>query len=83
MKNKKIKVKKEIKREVLKMRKLSNLYNVQTENNEEKRRVLIKNTKEDIIKKLKKSEKEIDNGEGIDSDMAFKELRLKYGYKPI
>lgn len=83
MKNKKIKVKKEIKREVLKMRKLSNLYNVQTENNEEKRRVLIKNTREDIIKKLKKSEKEIDNGEGIDSDMAFKELRLKYGYKPI
>ncbi len=65
------------------MRKLSNLYNVQTENNEEKRRVLIKNTREDIIKKIKKSEKEIDNGEGIDSDMAFKELRLKYGYKPI
>lgn len=34
----------------------------------------------DIIKKLKQSEKEIENGEGIDSDTAFKELRLKYGY---
>lgn len=36
--------------------------------------------RKDIIKKLKQSEKEIENGEGIDSDKAFKELRLKYGY---
>ena len=36
--------------------------------------------KKKIIKNLKQSEKEIANGEGIDSDVAFKELRLKYGY---
>ena len=36
--------------------------------------------KKDIVKKLKQSEKEIENGEGINSDTAFKELRLKYGY---
>lgn len=36
--------------------------------------------KEDIIKKLKKSEEEIENGEGIESDIVFKELRQKYGY---
>ncbi len=35
---------------------------------------------EDIIKKLKKSEEEIENGEGIESDIAFKELRHKYEY---
>ena len=51
--------------------------------NKEKGIALIKNTRKDIIKKLKQSEKEIENGEGIDSDMAFKELRLKYGYKPV
>ena len=39
-----------------------------------------KKRRKDIIKKLKQSEKEIENGEGIDSDKAFKELRLKYGY---
>jgi len=39
-----------------------------------------KNMKKEIIEKLKKSEKEIENGEGIESDIAFKELRLKYGY---
>ncbi len=39
-----------------------------------------KKMRKDIIKKLKQSEKEIENGEGIDSDKAFKELRLKYGY---
>lgn len=38
------------------------------------------NIKTDIIEKLKKSEKEIENGEGIESDIAFKELRQKYGY---
>lgn len=83
MKNNRIKVKNEIKREVFKMQKLSNFYNAQTENNKEKGIALIKNTRKDIIKKLKQSEKEIENGEGIDSDMAFKELRLKYGYKPV
>lgn len=39
-----------------------------------------KKIKEDIIKKLKASEKEIENGDGIESDIAFKELRQKYGY---
>ena len=39
-----------------------------------------KNMKKDIIKKLKKSEEEIERGEGIESDIAFKELRHKYGY---
>lgn len=38
------------------------------------------NMKKDIINKLKKSETEIENGEGIDMETAFKELRLKYGY---
>lgn len=38
------------------------------------------NRKKDIIKKLKESEKEIQRGEGIESDIAFKELRQKYGY---
>ncbi len=39
-----------------------------------------KNMKEDIIKKLKESEEEIENGEGMESDVVFKELRQKYGY---
>ena len=34
----------------------------------------------EIIKALKKSEDEIENGDGIDSDTAFEELRHKYGY---
>lgn len=36
--------------------------------------------KEDIINKLKKSEEEIERGEVIDIDVAFKELRQKYDY---
>ena len=36
--------------------------------------------KNEIIKSLKQSEKEIENGEGIESDEVFKELRKKYGY---
>lgn len=36
--------------------------------------------KEEIIKKLKMSEEEIENGEGIESDIAFKELRQEFGY---
>lgn len=39
-----------------------------------------KSMKEDIIKKLKKAEEEIKNGEGIDSDVVFEELRQKYEY---
>ena len=39
-----------------------------------------KSIKEDIIKKLKKAEEEIENGEGIDSDVVFEELRQKYEY---
>ena len=38
------------------------------------------NMRNDIIKKLKKSEEEIENGEGIESDVVFKELKQKYGY---
>ena len=37
--------------------------------------------REEIIKALKKSEQEIENGEGIESDEAFKKLRQKYGYE--
>ena len=37
--------------------------------------------REEIIKSLKKSEQEIENGEGIESDEAFKKLRQKYGYE--
>ena len=36
--------------------------------------------RKEIIKELKKSEEEIENGEGIDSDVAFRELRKKYEY---
>ena len=36
--------------------------------------------KKEIIRALKKSEEEIEKGEGIDSDKAFEELRQKYGY---
>jgi len=36
--------------------------------------------RKEIIRTLKKSEEEIEKGEGIDSDRAFKELRHKYGY---
>lgn len=34
----------------------------------------------DIIEKLKKSEEEIERGEGIEAKTFFKELRQKYGY---
>ena len=37
-------------------------------------------SKEEIIKSLKKSEKEIEEKQGIESDEAFNELRKKYGY---
>lgn len=39
-----------------------------------------KKKKKEIISKLKQSEKEIENGEGIEIDVAFKELRQKYGH---
>lgn len=65
------------------MQELSNINKMQTKVSKERGIVSIKNTRKDLIKKLKQAEKEIENGEGIDSDTAFKELRLKYGYKPI
>ena len=36
--------------------------------------------KKQIIENLRKSEEEIDNKEGIESDIVFKELRQKYKY---
>lgn len=39
-----------------------------------------KNMKKDMINKLKESEEEIERGEGIESDIAFEELKKKYGY---
>ena len=48
--------------------------------NEEREEYTKKMLQKDIIEKLKKSEKEIEKGEGIVSDEAFKELRLKYEY---
>ncbi|MCI8411747.1 MAG: hypothetical protein HFJ40_04870 [Clostridia bacterium] len=39
-----------------------------------------KNERKDIIKKLKRAEEEIENKEGIESNIAFKELRQKYKY---
>lgn len=36
--------------------------------------------KKEMIKFLKQSEKEIENGEGIKSDEVFKALKKKYGY---
>ena len=36
--------------------------------------------KKDIIEKLQKSEEEIRNGNGVDADIVFKELRDKYEY---
>lgn len=36
--------------------------------------------RQEIIRALKKSEEEIEKGEGIESDKAFEELRQKYGY---
>lgn len=35
---------------------------------------------DDMIKKLKQSEEEIENGEGIELDVALERLRHKYGY---
>lgn len=39
-----------------------------------------KKFKENLIKDLKNSEKDIENGNTIDADTVFKELRKKYGY---
>ena len=35
---------------------------------------------EDLIEKLKIAQEQIENGEVIDSDEVFKEMRKKYGY---
>lgn len=45
-----------------------------------KKEYMRENTARDIIEKLKQAEKEIDRGEGISSDEAFKELRQEFGY---
>ena len=37
--------------------------------------------RKEVIEALKKSEQEIKNGEGIESDEAFIKLRQKYGYE--
>ena len=42
--------------------------------------VMSMNEYNNIIKKLKQSEKEIERGEGIDSDEFFEELKAKFGY---
>ena len=39
-----------------------------------------KKFKENLIKDLKSSEKDIENGNTIDADTVFNELRKKYGY---
>lgn len=39
-----------------------------------------KNIKKDMINKLKESEEEIERGEGVESDIAFEELKKKYEY---
>ena len=39
-----------------------------------------KNIEKYMIKELNKSEEEIEKGEGIESDIAFLELKEKYGY---
>lgn len=39
-----------------------------------------KKIKEDIIKKIKQSELEIERGEGIEAELVFKELKEKYDY---
>ena len=35
---------------------------------------------ENLIEKLKKAEEQIKNGEVIDADAVFEEMRKKYGY---
>ena len=35
---------------------------------------------EEIIEKLKQSEREIENGELVPAEVVFKEMRQKYGY---
>ena len=52
------------------MRKITNIKNLRLKDN----------SKKEIIEKLKKAEEEIERGEGIESDVFFKELRQKYGY---
>ena len=79
------------------MQQLTNLKQIETAVNQYGEVVLSKNNnnfvvmsmeeynknilREEIIKALKKSEQEIEKGEGIESDEAFKKLRKKYGYE--
>lgn len=53
--------------------------NTVTSQNKTKKILKLHYENDDIIKKLKQSEKEIENREGIELDVAFKELRRKYG----
>ncbi len=79
------------------MQQLTNLKQIETAVNQYGEIVLSKNNnnfvvmsmeeynknilREEILKALKKSEQEIENGEGIESDEAFKKLRQKYRYE--
>ena len=38
-------------------------------------------SREQLTQDLQKAEEEIENGEGIDADIFFKEMREKYEYK--
>jgi len=59
---------------------MQQLANIQSSIKEYRKTLMSKNMRKDIIKKLKKSEEEIEKGEGIEAEIAFKELRQKYGY---
>lgn len=39
--------------------------------------------KRKLIEDIKQAEKEIENGEGIEAEVFFKELREKYGHKDV
>lgn len=39
--------------------------------------------KRKLIEDIKQAEKEIENGEGIEAEVFFKELREKYGHKAV
>ena len=59
---------------------MQQLANIQSSIKEYRKTLMSKNVRKDIIKKLKNSEEEIEKGEGIEAEIAFKELRQKYEY---
>ena len=59
---------------------MQQLANIQSTIEEYRKTVMSKNMKKDIIKKLKKSEEEIEKGEVVEAEISFNELRQKYGY---